>query len=90
MFSEPKLVIPGASVVEPAEGGDSVDTKSTGEQLREAKSTAVTQPVSVVAGSPTAQLDGRQPKRIRDIAEVADCNTVGGARKKRRGNKKSG
>ena len=73
-------------MVEPAEGGDS---ESTGEQLPEAKSTAVAQPVSVVAGSPIAQLDGRQPKRARDTAEVADCNTVGGARKKRKGNKKS-
>jgi hypothetical protein len=78
-------------VVEPAEGGDGVESKSSGEQqLSEAKSTAVAQPVSVVAGSPTAQSDGRQPKRTRDIAEVADCNTVGGARKKRKRNKKSG
>jgi hypothetical protein len=75
-------------VVEPAEGGDSVEAKSSGEHLPEAKSTAVA-PVSVVAGSPTVQLDGRQPKRARDIAEVAECNTVGGARKKRKGNKKS-
>jgi len=91
VFSEPKLVIPGTSVVESAaEGGDSVEAKSSGEQLPEAKSTAVTQPVSVAAGSPTAQLDGRQPKRARDIAEVADCNTVVSARKKRKRNKKSG
>jgi hypothetical protein len=90
VFSEPKLVIPGTSVVEPAEGGDSVETKSSGEQLPEAKPTAVAQSVSVVAGPPTAQLDGRQPKRARDIAEVAGCNTVGGTRKKRKGNKKSG
>jgi len=90
VFSEPKLVIPGTSVVEPGKGGDGVETKSSGEQLPEAKSTAVVQPVSVVVGSPTAQPDGRQPKRARDIAEVADCNTVRGARKKRKGNKKSG
>jgi len=77
-------------VVEPAEGGDSIETKSPGEQLSEAKSTAVAQSVSVVKGSPTAQLDERQAKRARDIAEVADCNTVGGARKKRKGSKKSG
>lgn len=83
MFSEPKLVIPGTSEVEPAEGGDSVETKLSEEQLPEAKPTAVAQP-------PTARLDGRQPKRARDIAEVADCNTVGGTRKKRKGNKKSG
>jgi hypothetical protein len=91
VFSEPKLVIPGTSVVELAEGDDSV-AKSSGEQLSEAKPTAVAQRVSAVTGSPTAQLDGRQPKRARDIAEVADGNTstVGGARKKRKGNKKSG
>ena len=83
MFSEPKLVIPGASLNEPAGGGDGVETQSSGEQLPEAKSTAV-------AGSPTAQPDGRQPKRARDIAEVADCNTVGSTRKKRKGNRKSG
>ena len=77
-------------MVEPAEGGDSVESKSSGEQLPEAKSTAVAQLVSVVAGSPTVQLNGRQPKRARDIAEAAGCNTVGGARKKRKGNKKSG
>ena len=66
-------------MVKPAEGGDGVETRSSGEQqLPEAKSTAVAQPVSVVAGSPTAQSDGRQPKRTRDIAEVADSNTVGG------------
>jgi hypothetical protein len=76
-------------VVEPAEGGDSVEAKSSREQLPEAKPTGMAQPVSVVAGTPTAQLDGRQPKRARDIAEVAG-NTVGGARKKRKGNKKSG
>jgi hypothetical protein len=90
VFSEPKLVIPGASVVEPAEGGDSVEAKSSREQLPEAKPTAMAQPVSVVTELPTAQLDGRQQKRSRDIAEVADCKTVGGARKKRKGNKKSG
>jgi len=90
VFSEPKLVIPGTSVVELAEGGNSVETKLPGEQLPEAKPSVV-QPVSVVAGSPTApQLDGRQPKRARDIAEVVNCNTVGGSRKKRKGNKKSG
>ena len=90
VFSEPKLVIPGTSVVESTEGGDSLETKSSGEQLpaAEAKQTAVTQAVPV-AGSSTAQLEGRKPKRSRDIAEVADCNTVGGARKRKR-SKKSG
>ena len=67
-------------MVEPAESGDNVETKSSGRQLPEAKPTAVAQPVCVVA-----QSDGRQPKRARDIAEVADCNTVGGTRKKRKG-----
>jgi hypothetical protein len=78
-------------VVEPAEGGDSVETKPSREQLLpEAKPAAVAQAVSVMAGSPTAQLDGRQPKRARDVAEVTERNTVGGARKKRKGGKKSG
>jgi hypothetical protein len=77
-------------MVEPAEGGDGVEIKPSEEVLSEAKPTAVVQPVSVVAGPPTAQLDGRQPKRARDIAEVAECNTVGGTRKKRKGNKKLG
>ena len=77
-------------MAERVEGGDSIEPKSSQEQLPEPKPTAMAQPASVAAGSSTAQLDGRQPKRARDTAEVAGCNTVGGARKKRRGNKKSG
>ncbi len=90
MFSEPKLAIPGTSVVEPAEGSDSVETKPSDERLLDGKPAAVVQAVSAAA-SPAAQFDGRRPKRARDIAaESVGCNTVGGARKKRKGNKKSG
>ena len=87
MFSEPKLVIPGTSAVEPAEGSESVETKPpSGEQLPEAKPAAVAQAVSAAP----VQLDGRQTKRARNVVELVDSNTVGGARKKRKGNKKSG
>lgn len=78
VFSEPTLVIPGPSVAEPTEGSESVE-----EQLPEAKPAAVAQTVS------TAPMQ-LQPKRARDIVELADFNTVGGARKRRKGNKKSG
>jgi hypothetical protein len=86
VFSEPKLVIPGTSAVEPAEGSESVETKPSGEQLPEAKPAAVAQAVSAAP----VQLDERQTKRARNVVELVDSNTVGGARKKRKGNKKSG
>ena len=90
VFSEPKLVILGTSAVEPVEGCDSGEPMPSGERLLEAKPAAVAQAVSAAAGPLAAQLDGRQPKRARDIAEPVDCSTVGGARKKRKGRKKSG
>jgi len=88
VFSEPKLVIPGTSVVESAEGSDSVEAKPSGGQLPEAMPAAVAQ-VSVAVETPV-QVDGRQPKRARDIAGLIDSNATGGTRKKRKGNKKSG
>ena len=83
MFSEPTLVIPGTSVGELVEGSEGVETKLSGEQLPEAKPAAVAQTVSAAP----MQL---QPKRARDIVELADCNIIGGSRKRRKGNKKSG
>jgi len=80
VFSEPTLVIPGPSVAEPSEGSESVETKPSGEQLPEAKPASVAQIVSTAPMQP-------QPKRARDIA---DCNIVGSARKRKKGNKKSG
>ena len=80
VFSEPTLVIPGPSVAEPSEGSESVETKPSGEQLPEVKPASVAQIVSTAPMQP-------QPKRARDIA---DCNIVGGARKRKKGNKKSG
>jgi hypothetical protein len=85
VFSEPKVVIPGTAAGEPTEGSDSVGVKPSGERLPEATPPVVAQP-SVAAGTPVEL----QPKRARDIAGLADHNALGGARKKRKGNKKSG
>ncbi|KAI9454198.1 PHP domain-like protein [Russula earlei] len=88
VFSEPKLVLPGISGVGPVVASDRVETKPSGERLAESKSAAVASQVPLMAEPPTP-LDGRQSKRARDSAGLTDCNTVGGARKKRKG-KKSG
>jgi len=87
VFSEPKLVIPGASVVGPARTSDTKEM--SGEQLPEAEPAAVAPPVAVTAEmSRQRQIEGRLPKRSLDNSESADGNN-GGGRKKRK-SKKSG
>jgi hypothetical protein len=88
VFSEPKVIIPSTSVVQPAEASDSVQIKSSGEPLPEAELAAVALPASVTA-EVVWQTDGRPSKRTRDGSDPADHGTVGRPQKKKRG-KKSG
>lgn len=84
VFSEPKVIIPGTSVVQLAEASDSIQTKSSGERLPEAEPAALATPVSVTAEA-AGQTDGRPSKRTRDSADPADHGNVGKPRKKKRG-----
>ena len=88
VFSEPKVVIPGTSTVQPAWSSDSLETKPSEELQPEADSAAAaaTPPVST-ATEAQRKMSGRQSKRSRDSVELADSNTVGGARKRRKGKK---
>jgi ribonuclease P/MRP protein subunit RPP1 len=87
VFSEPKVVIPRASIVQPTGASGSLETKPSAERRPEAESAAaVTPPVSTAAET-QRQINGRQSKRTRDCAEPADSGTMGSARKKRKGKK---
>lgn len=88
VFSEPKVIIPSTSVVQPAEASDSVQIKSSGERLVEAEPAVVALSVSVTAEA-ASQTDGRPSKRTRDGSDPADHGTVGRPQKKKKG-KKSG
>jgi len=87
VFSEPMVIIPDTSVVQPAQASDSVQTKSSGEQLPEPEPVAPPVPVSVTIEA-AGQTDGRPSKRTRDNADPDDHGTVGRPRKKKR--KKTG
>jgi len=74
VFSEPIVVMPGTSTVQPAGASDSLETKPS------------TPPASTAAET-QKQINGRQSKRSRDSAEPADSSTMGSVRKKRKGKK---
>ncbi|KAI0247403.1 PHP domain-like protein [Lactifluus subvellereus] len=77
VFSEPKVVLSGPSAVVPAESGETVEVKSSGEWPPEAA------PAGVALEASAARLK----KRARDGAELADSSRTEGARKKRKGKK---
>jgi hypothetical protein len=76
VFSEPKVVIPGHSPVRPADSGDAVEGKPSGEGL-----------VGAVPAEVALEASGRQKKRAEDGVELADGSTTEGSRKKRKGKK---
>src|SRR5712691_9934234 len=83
VFSEPKVIIPSTSVVQPAGASDSVQIKSSGERLPEAEPAAVALPVSVTAEA-AWQTDGRPSKRTRDGSDPADHGTTVGRPQKKK------
>ena len=85
VFSEPKVVMPGTSTVQPAGASDSLETKPLEERRPEAESVAAVTPPACTAAERQKQINGRQLKRSRDSAEPADSSTMGSARKKRKG-----
>ena len=89
VFSEPKVVMPGTSIVEPAGASDSLETKASEERRSAAESAAALTPAVSTTAEGQRQINGRQSKRSHDSAEPTDSSAMGSARKRRKG-KKSG
>jgi hypothetical protein len=74
VFSEPKVIIPGHSAVGPADSGNAVEDKPSGEGPPEA----------APAGVALEASEGQPKKRAGDGVELADGSTIEGSRKKRK------
>ena len=81
--------MPGTSVAHPAGASGSLETKHSEERRPEAESAAAVASLVSTTAEVQRQINGRQSKRSRDSAELADGSTMESARKKRKG-KKSG